>query len=470
MRVLLVVPPSSWKEGFGKFNTSIQPYFPLGLAYVAAFLEKERHKVKVIDAVVTKSNFDDIERVIRDFSPHIVGQQTIFSNLESCYKIAKIAKRINPDIKVVLGGSHITMYPEETIRDESIDFGVYGEGEFVMKNLLDCLQNGIDFSGVPGIVWKDGKNIIKNKPQPFIENLDILPFPAKHLFPMNKYHATSHLRGIRTLSMIASRGCPFRCVFCWIQQSFGRTVRYHSPKRVIEEMRILKEEYSADSIRFWDDSFTVNKKWVYEFCDLLNAENLNLPWSCFTRVDLVDEKILRKLKEAGCYQIYYGIESGSQRLLNLINKGITLDQARISIKLAKEAGIETICSYMLALPGETREESEQTIKFAIEIESDYVQISLTIPHISGEAFYKLCSQYGTILKYELHKATLYDYPTYIPYGRTQEELKECIRKAYKRFYLRPSYIIRRILKLQGLSLRKYFILFYTGLKVLLWKR
>lgn len=431
-------------------------------------MEKEGHEVKVIDAPAFRYNFKDIERTIRDFSPHVVGQQTAFNNLEECYQVAKIAKTINPQIKVVLGGPHSTMYPDESIKVKEIDFIVCGEGELIMKGLLDSLGNGADFSKVSGLIWKEGDIVIKNNPQSFIRDLDALPLPARHLFPIKKYHASSHLRGPKVLSMIASRGCPFRCLFCWVSKSFGKTLRYRNPAQVVEEMRILKEQYGADSIRFWDDTFTANKKWINEFCDLLIAENLDMPWNCLTRVNLVDAGLLKKMKEAGCYQIYYGIESGVQRILNLIKKDITLDQARQAIKLTKEADIETTCSYMLGLPGETREDAAETINFAVELDSDYVQFNLVIPHISGEEFYNLAINHGTILK-DVDHATYFDNPVYLPYGRTKEELKNTIKKAYRKYYIRYSYIFRRLYKLRGLPLRKYFILVWTGLKVLFWR-
>lgn len=468
MKILLVIPPSSTKVRWGKFKNAIQPYLPLGLAYIAAVIEKEGHEVKVIDAPAMRYYFKDIERMIREFSPDVVGQQTVFSNLDECYQVAKIAKAINPRIKVVLGGPHTTIYPDKSINVTEIDFIAPGEGELIIKGLLDSLENGADFSKVPGLIWKDGKTVIKNNSQPFIKDLDILPFPARNLFPMKMYPASSHLRGSKILSMVASRGCPFQCTFCWVSKSFGRTIRYRNPKQVVEEMRILKEQYGADSIRFWDDSFTASRKWVNDFCDVLIAENLNIPWCCLSRVDRVNQELLRKMKAAGCYCIFYGIESGVQRILDLLRKGITLEQARQAIKLARAVGIETSCSYMLALPTETREDSEQTINFAIELDSDYAQFNLVIPHISGEEFSNLAVKYGTLLEGTDH-ATFFDKPVYIPYGRTAEELKNTIKKSYKKYYLRPSRILRQLYKLRSLPLHKFLILIWTGLKVLFWR-
>jgi radical SAM superfamily enzyme YgiQ (UPF0313 family) len=438
------------------------------MAYIAATVENEGHEVHVIDAPAYGYDFKDIERAMRNFSPDVVGQQTVFSNIKECHQIARITKQIDPRIKVVLGGPHSTIYPESFINSEEVDFIVHGEGEIVMKALVDSIGNGADYSKVSGLIWKDGERVVKNNAESYIKDLDTLPLPARHLFPVGKYRASSHLQGSRVMSMVASRGCPFRCTFCWVPRSFGKKLRYRSPRHVIEEMRILKDQYGADSVRFWDDSFTASRKWINEFCDLLINDNINIRWFCLTRVNLVNAEILRKMKEAGCCQIFYGIESGVQRILNLIKKDITLDQAREAVKLTREAGIETTCAYMIGLPGETREDAEQTIKCAIELDSDFAQFNLTVPHMSGKEFYNDAIQYGTVLE-DVDHATFCDNPVYIPHGRTKKELRETIKKAYRNFYMRPSYILRRLQKLYGLPLRKYFILALTGLKILFWR-
>ncbi|MBI4847814.1 MAG: radical SAM protein [Nitrospirae bacterium] len=468
MRVLLVVPPSSLEERWGKFDKAVQTYLPLGLAYIASIIEKEGHEVKAIDAVASKYSFGDIEEIIKIYSPDILGQQTVFSNLNDCYQTAKIAKNIKPDIKTVLGGAHTTMYPEESIKKDFIDFIVIGEGEFIVKKLLDCLENRGDLAAVPGIVWKTGDKIIRNEPPSPIKDLDSLPLPARHLFPIEKYSAASQLKGKRVMNMVVSRGCPFRCSFCWVPEAFGRNIRYRSPESVVREMKLLKEKYGADCIRFWDDSFSANRKWINQFCDLLITEDLNIPWSCFTRVDLVNLAVLKKMEASGCYQIFYGIESGVQRLLDIINKGTTLEQASNAVKLTKAAGIESFCSYMLALPGETQKDAEQTIEFAKKLNSDYVQFNLTIPHMAGEKFCDFAKEHGTVLE-DVNTATLFENPAYIPFGRTKEELKDTVKKAYKSYYLRPSYIIKRVYKIKDTPLRKVVVLFWTGLKVLLWR-
>jgi radical SAM superfamily enzyme YgiQ (UPF0313 family) len=468
MKILLVIPPSPQKERWEKFRNVIQPYLPLGLAYIAATVKKEGHDVEVIDAPALSYSLENIRNKISNFSPDVVGQQMVFSNVDECYKVAALSKKIKPDVKVVLGGPHATLYPDKLIKNKDIDFVVCGEGEIVMRDLLVCLENGFDFSHVAGLVWKDGESVIKNSAQAFISDLDALPLPALHLFPVKKYRASSHLPGSRVFSMIASRGCPFRCAFCWSPRAFGKNYRRRKPDKVVEEMRVLKEQYRADSIRFWDDSFTANKKWVNTFCDLLIKSNLNIRWFCLTRVDLVDSALLKKMKDAGCCQIFYGIESGVQRILDLINKDITLDQAKIAVRVTKAAGIETTCSYMIGLPGETRDDTEQTMNFAIQLDSDYVQFNLVIPHMSGEEFCDLADNYGTVLK-DVTSASFFNHPAYLPHGRTSEELKGSVKKAFRKFYLRPSYLLRRFYKMRGLPLRKYGILFSTGLKVLFWK-
>lgn len=469
MRVLLVVPPDFSKKRLGKFSTAIQAYLPIGLAYIAAIIEREGYELKVVDALAMRYDFEDVRRIIKDFNPDVIGQQTFYSNLNSCCQVAKIAKEINPKVKVVLGGPYTTIYPDEAIKKKCVDFIIIGEGEVAIKNLLSSFKNGNNYYEVLGIIWKDGDKVVKNSPQPFIEDLDTLPLPARHLFPMERYRASAHLKGLRTTGMMVSRGCPFRCVFCWVPNSFGRKLRYHNSQKAIEEMKILKEHYGADCIRFWDDVFTANKRWVNEFCDLLIKENLNIPWLCLTRVDLVNPELLRKLKAAGCYQIFYGIESGSQRLLDLIQKGITLEKARYAVRITKESGIETFCAYMLALPSETKEEAEQTIKFALGLDSDYVQFNLTVPYWAGPKFHDLALQYGTTLEANKGKSGFFENPTYVPFGRTPEELRKTLKQAYKKFYLRPSYILKRLYKIQELPMKKILILIWTWLKVFFWR-
>ncbi|MEK6885662.1 MAG: radical SAM protein [Nanoarchaeota archaeon] len=454
MRVLLIVPPNSQEERYGKFSEIGTLYPPLGLAYVAAVAESEA-EVRVLDSEAMNYSYSDIEKITREFNPDVVGMQCYCTTITRCYKVAELIKKFDSKIKVVLGGAQLTLEKEETMKNKNIDFGIYGEGEFVFRNLLRELKQSEkkqNFKKIQGLIWKNKNKIIINPKQELITNLDKLPLPARHLFPMDKYHSSANLRGKKTLNLMTSRGCPFNCAYCAGSLIFGKTHRYHGTDRVIEELIELRDKYHADSIQFFDETFTANRPRVIELCNKMIERKLNIEWSCFTRVNLVDLELLKKMKAAGCYLIFFGYESGNQRLLNLIRKGITLEQSRNATKWCNEAGIETWGSFMIDLPTETKEESEQTIKFALEINPTFVQFPITTP-FPGTDLYQLCKDNGKILTDNLDEYTAWDV-VYVSTGRTIQDIKNTVKKAYRSFYLRPSYMIKRFKSVMKLPINK----------------
>ncbi len=460
MKILLVIPPNSQEERYGKFSSIGTLYPPLGLAYIAAVLEKNNFEVRVVDSEAMNYSYSDVEQIIKRFNPDVVGMSVYFNTINRCYKVAERIKKINPHIKIVLGGAQVTLDPN-LVKDKNIDFGIYGEGEISFRNLIKAIENHLTVSKVNGLIWKKANKIIINKPQRLVENLDELPMPARHLFPMSKYHSSANLRGKRTLNIMTSRGCPYKCTYCAGSLIFGGTYRYHSTDRVIEELKELKEKYGADDIQFYDETFTANKKRVIDLCNKIIKNKLNIEWSCFTRVNLVDPELLKKMKQAGCYQIFYGLESGVQRLLNLIKKGITLEQSRRAMKWTHEAGIETWVSFMMGLPTETKQESEQTIKFALEVDPNFVQFPITTPY-PGTEMYDLAKKNGKFLTDNWDDYTAWDV-VFVSNGRTPEEIRETVSKAYRAFYLRPSYMIRRIKSVFKLPLTKIISLFKSAI-------
>jgi radical SAM superfamily enzyme YgiQ (UPF0313 family) len=235
-----------------------------------------------------------------------------------------------------------------------------------------------------------------NGPRPLIQNLDALPFPARDLLPMDKYiPLPNQYKRKPVANLMALRGCPYQCTFCSANAVFGCSLRMRSAQRVYDEIKQLVDTYGIREISFWDDTLTVNKKWLHELCDLIISNHLDITWSCYARVNTVDLDLLKKMKKAGCWNIFYGIESGNQELLDRIKKGITLDQIRNAVKLTKKAGIEVRGSFMIALPGETPEMAHKTIDFAIELDPDYAQFSITTPYPGTELF-EQAKQYGEL--------------------------------------------------------------------------
>jgi radical SAM superfamily enzyme YgiQ (UPF0313 family) len=467
LKVLLVVPPVTLEERYGVLKDVGTSYPSLGLAYIAAVAEKAGHEARVVDSEALGTSYDYIRERIAEFKPDAVGMQTFCTNVQQCCKVAAIAKNANPNCAVILGGAQATLLPEQTLADANVDYVVLREGEISFVKLLEAIENKAGAASVKGIAWKDysanGGRIVVNAEQELINDLDSIPMPARHLFPMEKYHSSAQLRGTRTLNIMTSRGCPFRCAYCSGHINFGRTHRFHSARRVIDEIKILMKDYRADSIQFFDETFTFSKPRVLELCEKMIEEKIKVSWAAFSRVNTIDRELLDKMREAGCYQIFYGVESGNQRLLDLIHKDITLDQARKAIKMTREAGIESFASFMLALPTETVEESRKTIDFAIELDPDYAQFPITTP-FPGTELYEIAKKSGSFVTEDWSKFMSWDQVVYVPEGRSAEEVKRTAREAYRRFYLRPKYVARRAWGMRKLPPNKIINLVKSGVK------
>ncbi|MFA4872284.1 MAG: radical SAM protein [Patescibacteria group bacterium] len=445
-KVLLIVPPNSLEERYGKLKFVGALYPSLGLAAIGAITEKAGFPVKVIDCEAEGLSYSDLEQKIKEYQPEVIGMQTFCNTINRAFEIAKRTKKsISRDIKIVLGGVQATLFPEKYAENQYVDFIVKGEGEIIFNNLLDALENNsADFSHVPGLVWKKEGQIISNQNEKLITNLDDLPYPARHLFDSSKYYPSAQLRGKRIVHIITSRGCPFNCGFCSCHKTFGRSYRFMSTDRVINEIKYLKEKYRIDGLNFYDDTFTVNRPRIMELCDRLIKEKIKLPWICFTRVDCVDPELLKKMKEAGCYQVFYGVECATQRLLDIISKGFTLERIRQAFKWTKEAGLEVLASFIIGLPTETVEEAKKTLDFAIELGCDFAHWEVYTPH-PGTNLFEIALQHGNLLTTDWNKFSPWsDEPVYLPFGRTIEELKSTKEWAYRKFYLRPFFILKRL--------------------------
>lgn len=467
MKIMLVVPPNSLEERYGKLKNVGALYPSMGLAAIGAVAEERGHEVKILDCEAFGYSYAELENKIKDYRPQIVGMQTYCNTINRCRQIAEqIKTNIAPDIKIVLGGVQATLFPEEYAQDKNIDFIVKGEGELVFENLLKAIENNGDFASVKGLVWKINGRIINNENESLVENLDELPFPSRHLFQPDKYYPSAQIRGKRTFHIITSRGCPFRCGFCSCHKTFGRTYRFMSAARVIREIKYLVEEYRADSLHFYDDTLTIHKGRIMELCELMIKNKLTLPWACFTRVDKVDRELLQAMKRSGCYQIFYGVESGTQRLLDIIDKDITLEQIKNAVQITKEEGIEALGSFIIGLPTETPEESERTIRFAIELDMDFAHCEIFTPH-PGTQIFEIALKYGKLTTTDWNKfSTWSEEPVYMPDGRTPDELKKARDKFYIKFYLRPNFLLKRLPNLLKLPPSRIFKLIQNGLSIL----
>ncbi|MCX8151102.1 MAG: B12-binding domain-containing radical SAM protein [Candidatus Bathyarchaeota archaeon] len=356
---------------------------PLGLSYVAASLEKAGFQVQVLDNYLLKKPINEVKRLVKQINPEIVGITCSSSTYNKCVETATAIKEVAPACKIVVGGWHPSYVPDSMLQHAQIDYAIMGEGERAMVELAMYLFKGekkVALDSIAGVAYKRDGKILKNTPQ-FIDNLDEIPFPARHLLPMELYERKMEFLDVEPVDIMSIiRGCPFNCAFCETRKMWGPICRFFSPKRVIDEIKHLKDNYASKGIYFINDNFTIRKKETLELCELMKQEKLDIQWICDTRADMVQRELLVKMREAGCKTIWFGVESGSPRILQKINKNISLEQTEYAFKLCRKEGIQIACSFILGVPGETIQDMEATLKFAKKLNPDLCQFNIFIAY------------------------------------------------------------------------------------------
>ena len=424
---------------------------PLGIGYIAALLREHGIAVSLIDAEARGWDIPTTVAAIAAEKPDIVGITSISMEAPSAYALAReLETRV--DALLVLGGPHASAWHEEIpAQCPELDVVVAGEGEHTMLDICRVVAAGESLEGIPGLrchkddgTWTD---LIERAPVP---NIDDLPPPAYDLYEHSLYRPLPHRqKRLPSTCMITSRGCSFgKCIYCEMSAMVRRNYRRHSPKRVVSEMTDLIRLTGARDIYFQDDIFITDKEWMEEFCDRIEAASFDVIWSCESRFNGVSESLFRRMHRAGCWRIYFGIESGDQKLLDRMCKGFTVQEARDAVARARRAGLEVVGFFMLGLPGATRECEEATVRLALDMGLEHAMFSLTVPH-ANTALYRVCEQHGTIFsdhEFNLKRAA------YIPDGYgSREELEAFQGEAYRRFYLRPRYFLERLAAIRSLS-------------------
>ncbi len=442
MRVLFINPP--WvrrKDNVWHNVASIMP--PLGLAWMAAVLERDGHQVSIFDAHAKRVGLDQFPSYLSRLGRFdIVGITATTALIINGLEIARMVKTWCPQAMVVLGGVHPTVLPEEVLAEPAVDLVVRGEGEQTIRQLATEKP----LREIQGISFREGQRIQHNPDQVLIEDLDSLPIPAYHLLPMDKYHpAIGAAKRQPAVSVLATRGCFGRCTFCY--RIFGKRLRVRSGRKVAEEVKFLQDNYGIKEACFYDDTFTVLKKEVYAFCEALDELKLDITWSCFSRTDTVDEKLLERMKKSGCHQIMYGIESASAQILNNIGKRTTIEESEYAVRVAQEAGLDVRTAFMIGNPGETEQTLKEMLAFAIKLDPELVTFNITTP-FPGTEMFKWADEKGFLITknwadYDLAHPVM-ELPTI-----SCEKLQKFYRKAHIKFFLRPRYIIKRIGRLRS---------------------
>lgn len=441
--ILLINPPWMTKDGniwHGVKSTSP----PLGLLYVAAYTEGRGREVRVMDVNAERLSFEDIERIIAQHKPAYAGFTAVTAQIINTHRIAGIIKRVSPGTKVIIGGVHATALPDEVLRDRNVDYVIRGEGEKPFFQLID----GQPLETVGGLSYRGGnplQPVVHNATEEPIEDLDSLPPPAYHLIPFELYKpAVGAYRRLPAVNMTMTRGCPGKCTFC---NSAETALRTRSAQHVVDEIERLQRTYGIREVSFYDDTFTIYKQNVMRFCELIVERGIDLTWSCFARTDCVSPPLLREMKRAGCHQILFGIESADPTILRNIEKPINLELTKKAVRMVQEAGIAVRAAFMFGNPGETVESMRRTIDFAKELDPDIALFNITTPY-PGTKMFDWAYRMGHLRTldwndYDLANSVL-ELPTV-----SSSDINRMYKVAYREFYFRPRYILRRLRALRS---------------------
>jgi len=451
MKVLLIDPPYERLIGFRS------QWFPLGIAYIGSYLIERGHdvviyhgehctKTEYTSIVKYSENFsryklaiesdnhpiwEEIGNIVTSFKPKVIGISALTPKVPSASKIAEICKKIDPNMIVVFGGQHPTINPEEILANENVDFVVRGEGEETFFELIENLKNSSsNYQDISGLSFRSNGKTIHNINRGLIKNLDTIPLPARNkLFNLDTYSPVQ-------LSMVmTSRGCPYKCAFCATQNIWGDKVRFRSIENVLKEIKEIKNKYGIKDVIFMDDSFTINKNRVKELCRILIEERLNITWSCLTRINMISDEIISLMKKAGCTKVDVGIESGNQRILNLINKDIDLKQIREAIKVLKRNKMYWSGFFMFGFPTETEDEVFDTLNFLKELKPNWANISIFTPYPGTKLF-----------ELSIEKGIITESPDYTLYSHQNPRLRSTDKIPQDRFYILANKIFKEVHK------------------------
>jgi magnesium-protoporphyrin IX monomethyl ester (oxidative) cyclase len=414
---------------------------PLGLAWIASVLERRGHEVKIVDSPTLGLSIGDFVKIVESWSPDVVGLSSLTPTIRLAYKAAKAVKAVDEDIKVVVGGVHATFMWREVLEEcPYVDYVVLGEGEETMSQLIEALEKEAKPRGISGIALRgeSGEAVMTGPWRPV--DLERLPPPARHLLPMDRY--TVFDKPVRVVHIMASRGCPYGCIFCATSYYFGRRVRFRKVEQVLDEMAECIDKYKTKTFAFTDDELTINGRWFDSFLKGLRERGLDIRWTCGSRVDSVDERLLARMFSSGCTTIYFGVESGSQETIDKIGKRIDLRQAEKVFEAIRKVGGSAVATFILGFPWETVDDMKKTIKFALKLDPDYAQFTYATPY-PGTPLYEMAKEHDLIVDHDWsHYTTVRPVMRGFHFGI--EEVEALFKEAYTKFYVRLKFLARQI--------------------------
>lgn len=462
-KILLIYPPSPVlnREDRCQQPTKellvIPPLPPSDLMYLAAVSEQAGFEAKIKDY----SQGGDFISDLKEFQPDYLLINAATPTLESDLNALKLAKEICPNvITLAKGAAFLTLSEQVMDKHPELDIIIFKEAEWTLKEIL---ENEKQKSEILGIYYRESGEIKFTGQRPYIENLDEIPFPARHLVDNSIYRRPDNNKVQAVIKV--SRGCPFHCFFCLATPVSGEKVRKRSVENIIAEIRECVEKYNIYNFVFWSDIFNIDRDWTMNLCQKIIDSGLKITWSANTRADTADFEMAKLMYKSGCRLVSIGVESGSQYMLDKIGKKITLDDVRRTVSIFKKAKIRIYNYFVIGLPFETEETVEETIKFAIELDSDFISFYTATP-LPGSRFYDYAKEHELFDKETSFKNAYY-YPAVNTHSLTRDRVFELHKSAIKRFYLRPLYILKMLTRIRSMAEVKSY--FTAGINLLLRK-
>jgi len=466
LRAMFAVPPLGAGEGAtqtdavlarcaGIYTKTDYVVPPLGLAYVCAAVERwSGAEVYLLDPVAGKKTVEETLDAVVRFKPDVLYAAAGTSTLRRDLGFLARCKGTLPGLKTAVMGTHVTVLPGDAFVVPGADFAIRGEPERTAAELATALAGGRSVEDVPGLaIRRDGSHKL-TPDRPLIADLDEVPHPARRFFRPYVY-SPPFTRGRRFDVLITSRGCPYPCNYCSTGAYYGKKIRFRSPGDVIAELREMIEVEGVTQVGFWDDTFTIGKRRVMEICERIDESGLEFEWMCMSRVDTVDEEMLAALAGAGCYLILYGVESGSQRVLDAMKKEITLAQVERAFEMTYDAGIEAAAFFMFGNLEETEDDIRATVEFAKKLNASFASFNIATPYPGTELYETVKDELNADMEgMNARRAAVGD----------KELLESYISRAYREFYVRPSYVRRRLRRVR--SAGEFFKMVKAGLDVL----
>ncbi len=467
-KILLINPPYNLEVYKENKNFSVHP--PVGLAYLAGFIKKYGYDVEIIDANALNISKDELINLIINHSSRIVGFTSVTATINLVCQICDKVKE-KSDKVLIIGGQHVTFKDKEILTAcNSIDYIVRGEGEMTLLRLLHRLKINKTAKGLMGITYSENNKIISNPDRPAIKDINKIPFPAWELLPRSKYRLNGFqdlgFSGEQLGKLISTRGCPNKCTFCSSAHFWGKP-RFRNVDNIFEELVFLTQKLKVRHVDFMDDCLTIPVSRFRELCNRIIENNLNFKWSCYSRVQNINEELVQLMKKAGCFMVLLGIESGNQEIINSIKKNITLEQVTNAVKLFKKYHIDCLGFFMIGLPKDTKETVEETVNFAKKLNLDFPFFSVTTPFPGTELHDWFMSSNFAPINFEWNQISTHGDTIYRTENLSSEEIKKLYNYAIKECYFNPTFIAKLLINIikKPYKFTRYWKLFRTFINV-----